>query len=179
VTVATTPYYRQRADAIAINFRSIRPDRDQTDSDLIRKCADLKKGSEVLCRKMLLLELRGTCEDLLSVARDADLPIAGELVYAAPPLVAEKLRLPWASVTRSPSIYPPFWRACLASARHWTAAQLGRVGDSFKSNAKTAAVRENGKLGRRPRSGQSVAAQSAETKPRYIFMKYWSVMPAM
>ena len=50
---------------------------------------------------MILPELRGTYEDLLSVAKDADLMIAGELVYAAP-LVAEKLRLPWVSAILSP-----------------------------------------------------------------------------
>lgn len=50
---------------------------------------------------MLLPELRGTYQDLLGVAKDSDLLIAGELVYAAP-LVAEKLSLPWVSLILSP-----------------------------------------------------------------------------
>jgi UDP:flavonoid glycosyltransferase YjiC (YdhE family) len=50
---------------------------------------------------MLLPELEHTYHDLLSAAEDADLLIAGELVYAAP-LVAEKSGLPWASLILSP-----------------------------------------------------------------------------
>jgi len=37
-----------------------------------------------LFRKLLLPELRGTYEDLLAAAVDADLLVAGELVFAAP-----------------------------------------------------------------------------------------------
>ncbi len=99
--MATTLYYRQKVQSLGIAFRSLRPDWDPTDPELVRKCEDLKKGPEVLYRRMLLPELRGTYEDLLSVALDADLMIAGELVYAAP-LVAEKLALRWVSLILSP-----------------------------------------------------------------------------
>ncbi len=101
VTIATTPYYRQKVQALGTAFRSLRPDWDPTDPELIRKCEDLKKGPEMLYRRMLLPELRGTYEDLLAVAIDADLMIAGELVYAAP-LVSEKLALRWVSLIMSP-----------------------------------------------------------------------------
>jgi rhamnosyltransferase subunit B len=50
---------------------------------------------------MLLPQLRNSYEDLLSAAAGADLMLAGELVDAAP-LVAEKLRIRWASVILSP-----------------------------------------------------------------------------
>jgi rhamnosyltransferase subunit B len=101
VAIATTPYYRSKVEALGITFRPMRPDWNPTDPELIRQCDDLKKGPEVLYRKMLLPELRGTYSDLLSVALHADLLIAGELVYAAP-LVAEKLKLPWVSAILSP-----------------------------------------------------------------------------
>jgi len=101
VTIATTPYYASKVEALGVTFQPMRPDWNPTDPELIRQCDDLKKGPEVLYRKMLLPELRGTYTDLLSVARDADLLIAGELVYAAP-LVAEKLKLPWVSAILSP-----------------------------------------------------------------------------
>jgi UDP:flavonoid glycosyltransferase YjiC (YdhE family) len=48
--------------------------------------------------------LKGTYGDLLPAAAGVDLMIAGELVYAAP-LVAEKLRLPWVSLTLSPASF--------------------------------------------------------------------------
>ena len=101
VTMATTPHYRSKVEALGISFRPVRPDWDPTDPELICQCDDLKKGPEVLYRKMLLPELRGSYLDLLSVASHADLLIAGELVYAAP-LVAEKLKLRWVSVILSP-----------------------------------------------------------------------------
>ncbi len=101
VTIATTPYYRLKVEALGISFQPMRPDWDPTDPELIRQCDDLKKGPEVLYRKMVLPELRGTYADLLSIASDADILIAGELVYAAP-LVAEKLNLRWVSVILSP-----------------------------------------------------------------------------
>jgi rhamnosyltransferase subunit B len=101
VTVATTPYYKPKVEALGIHFRAIRPDWDPTNPDLIRKCEDLKSSLEVLYRNIILPELKGTYEDLLLAARDADLMIAGEVVYAAP-LVAEKLALRWVSAILSP-----------------------------------------------------------------------------
>lgn len=101
VTVASTPYYRSKVEALGIRFSPIRPNWNPGDPELIRQCEDLKKGPEVLYRKLLLPELNDTYNDLLFVARDADLLIAGELVYAAP-LVAEKLGLHWVSIILSP-----------------------------------------------------------------------------
>lgn len=101
VTIASTPYYGSRVEALGIPFEPTRPDWDPTDPELIRQCEDLKKGPEVLYRRMLLPELKATYEDLLSAAKDADLMVAGELVYASP-LVAEKLRLQWVSAILSP-----------------------------------------------------------------------------
>ncbi len=88
-------------ETLGIAFHSMRPDWNPTDPELIRQCQDIKKGPEVLYRKMLLPELRCTYQDLLSVATGADLLIAGELVYAAP-LVAEKLGIRWVSAILSP-----------------------------------------------------------------------------
>src|SRR6266404_6131625 len=101
VEISSTPYYRSRVEELGIAFRPLRPDWDPTDQNLIRKCEDLRKGPEVLYRKMLLPELKNTYQDLLSAARHVDLMLAGELVYAAP-LAAEKLRLPWVSLILSP-----------------------------------------------------------------------------
>lgn len=101
VIIASTPYYRKKIERLGIEFHPIRPDWDPTDRELIRQCEDLKRGPEVLYRKMILPELRGTYDDLLSIATGADLMIAGELVYAAP-LVAETLQMRWVSAILSP-----------------------------------------------------------------------------
>jgi rhamnosyltransferase subunit B len=104
VTMATTPYYKRKVEGAGLSFRSMRPDWDPTDSRLIRSCEDLRQGLEVLYRQMLLPELEHTYHDLISAAEDADLLIAGELVYAAP-LVAEKSGLPWVSLILSPFLF--------------------------------------------------------------------------
>jgi rhamnosyltransferase subunit B len=101
VTIVSTPYYRTKVEALGIAFHPMRPDWDPTDREIMRQFDDLKKGPEVLYRRFVLPQLRGTYEDLHSVALGADLMIAGELVYAAP-LVAEKLDLRWVSAILSP-----------------------------------------------------------------------------
>src|ERR1700756_1084931 len=92
VTVASTPFYRPKVEALGLGFRGLRPDWDPTDTEIIRRCEDLKRGPEVLFRELVLPHLKITDEDLLAAAADADLMIAGEIVYGAP-LVAEKLGL--------------------------------------------------------------------------------------
>jgi UDP:flavonoid glycosyltransferase YjiC (YdhE family) len=90
----------------------LRPDWDPGDPELIRQCEDLKRGPEILFRKLILPHLRDTYHDLLAAVtepdtisgRSADLMIAGELVYAAP-LTAEKLHLNWASAILSPTSF--------------------------------------------------------------------------
>ena len=104
VTIAATPYYRDKVESSGIAFAPLRPDWDPTSGDLIAQCADVRRGPEVLVRGMILPHLRDTYADLLTAARNADLMIAGELVYAAP-LVAEKLSLSWASLILSPCTF--------------------------------------------------------------------------
>jgi UDP:flavonoid glycosyltransferase YjiC (YdhE family) len=101
VTIATTPYYRNKVEGCGLSFRPLRPDWNPTDAQLIRSCEDLQRGLEVLYRQMLLPGLKHTYDDLVSVTENADLLIAGELVYAAP-LVAEKIGLSWVSLILSP-----------------------------------------------------------------------------
>ena len=101
ITVASTAFYRQQVEIHNLNFHSVRPDWDPTSPGIIRQCDDLRHGPEVLFRNLILPHLRDTYSDLLTVAAGADLMIAGELVYAAP-LVAEKLRVRWASAILSP-----------------------------------------------------------------------------
>lgn len=101
VAIASTPFYRDRAEQLGVAFHPLRPDWNPTSHEIIRQCEDLKRGPEVLFRDLILPHLRDTCADLLTAAAAADFMIAGELLFAAP-LVVEKLRLPWASIILSP-----------------------------------------------------------------------------
>jgi len=104
VTVASTEFYRSKVEGPGIGFLALRPDWDPNARELIRQCEDLKRGPEVLWRKLVLPHLRDTYDDLLSAAANSELMIAGELVFAAP-LVAEKLGLRWASAILSPASF--------------------------------------------------------------------------
>ena len=116
VTIASTEYYRGKVEELGIEFHSIRPNWDPTDQELIRQCENLRRGPEILYRKLVLPALRANYDDLISAAVDADLMIAGELVYAAP-LVAEKLSLRWVSAILSPfSFFSSFDPSVLVNA---------------------------------------------------------------
>jgi rhamnosyltransferase subunit B len=104
VTIACAEFYRKKIEAHNILFRPMRPHWKPNDQELIRQCETLRTGPEVLFRRLILPHLKDTYQDLLFAARDTDLMISGELVYAAP-LVAEKLRLNWVSVILSPSSF--------------------------------------------------------------------------
>jgi rhamnosyltransferase subunit B len=101
VTIAATEIYRPRIESLGITFHPMRPHWDPADREIIRRCSDLKRGLEVLYRELMLPHLKETYEDLLPIAAQSDLLIAGELVYAAP-LVAEKLNSRWVSLLLSP-----------------------------------------------------------------------------
>lgn len=101
VTIATTEFYRPKVESLGLTCCALRPHWRPDDPELIRQCEDLKRGPEVLFRRLILPHLRDTCADLIAAASSADFMLAGELVYAAP-VVAEKLGLRWASVILSP-----------------------------------------------------------------------------
>ena len=104
VTIASTEYYRSKVESLDLVFHPIRPNWDPTDRALIRQCENLKRGPEILFRKIILPHLRDTYNDLLEAAAVSDIMVAGELNYAAP-LVAEKLRLKWVSAILSPASF--------------------------------------------------------------------------
>jgi UDP:flavonoid glycosyltransferase YjiC (YdhE family) len=101
VTLAATEFYRAKVEGAGLGFVPLRPNWDPADTEPIRRCEKMTRGTEVLFRELILPHLRGTYEDLLAAASSTDLLIAGEIVFAAP-LVAEKLGLRWASVILSP-----------------------------------------------------------------------------
>ena len=114
VRIASTPFYRERVEALGLEFRPLRPDWNPQDAELIAQCQDMRRGTEVLLCKLVLPHLRNSYDDLQAAASDSegrfDMMIAGELLYAAP-LVAEKLQLKWASAILAPctffSVYDP------------------------------------------------------------------------
>lgn len=101
ITIATTEFYRSKIEELGLAFKPIRPAFDPTDGETIAKCQNIRRGPEILIRELVLPHLNEGYADLLAAASDADLMLAGELMYPAP-LVAEKLSMPWASIILSP-----------------------------------------------------------------------------
>ena len=65
---------------------------------------DPKTGSEVILKDIVLGSVRETYDDLMAIVQNTDFLLAHEIVYAAP-LVAEVLKLPWASCTLAPAAF--------------------------------------------------------------------------
>ncbi len=109
--------YQAKIEALGFEFHRLRPDSSaMADPQEMARMMDLKTGSEYIVRQWLMPNLRDTYTDLMASAKDADLIIAGEIVYPAR-LVAEKLRIPWATSllqpiaffsTYDPSVIPLF-----------------------------------------------------------------------
>jgi rhamnosyltransferase subunit B len=111
IIFATMKEYEAIIEPLGFEFHPMRPDGTPINNpEEIAKMTDLKTGSEYVVQKWLLPNLRDTYTDLLDSAKDADLIIAGDIVYAAP-LVAEKLGIRWASLALAPvaffSAYDP------------------------------------------------------------------------
>ena len=109
VVLATHKGYQAKIEALGFEFHEMRPDGTDDPAELARM-TDRKTGSEYVVRNWLLPSLRDTYTDLMSVAKDADFMVSGEIVYAAR-LVAEKLEMQWATSALSPfsffSAYDP------------------------------------------------------------------------
>jgi rhamnosyltransferase subunit B len=100
--LATTECYREKVEGSGLCFHRIRP-AISMDQEMMSKILS-KTGVTYFIRDVLLSNLRETYDDLTQIASDADLMIAGDLVFAAP-IVAEKHGLPWVSAVLSPSSF--------------------------------------------------------------------------
>ena len=72
-------FIQRRAPARVIAMMVVK---DEAGLNRVRRPVELRRGPETLFRKLVLPHLRDTFDDLLAGAADADLMIAGEMVYA-------------------------------------------------------------------------------------------------
>lgn len=104
--IATTALYRDEVERAGVGFHATRPDlADLGDpAQITRRVYDPRRGAEYITRQLIMPHLPHTFDDLLSIARGADLLVSHALTYAAP-LVARKLDLPWLSTILSPMVF--------------------------------------------------------------------------
>jgi rhamnosyltransferase subunit B len=103
IVVATTEGYRTQVESLGLNFHAIRPTLTE-DPQLIEQLMDPKKGPKLVLKDLLLGNVRDTYDDLVAISKDADFLVAHEIIYAAP-LVAEVLKLRWASCALAPAAF--------------------------------------------------------------------------
>jgi UDP:flavonoid glycosyltransferase YjiC (YdhE family) len=118
--IATSEIYREKMDAIGIDFQPIRPDMpsyDQPDkvAELIEGAMDAREGGERVM-DMLLPYLRDIYDDLDAAVAGADLLFTHPLPLVGP-MVAQLRKVPWVSSVLAPAsflsvydpIVPPQW----------------------------------------------------------------------
>jgi MGT family glycosyltransferase len=118
--IATSEVYREKMDALGIEFRPVRPEMPSYDqpevlADVIEGVMDPRTGGERVM-EMLLPYLRDIYEDLNAAVERADLLLTHPLPLLGP-IVAQRRNLPWVSSVLAPAsflsvydpIVPPQW----------------------------------------------------------------------
>jgi len=118
--IATSEVYREKMNAVGIDFHPVRPDMPSYDqpevlADLVGRAMDPKTGGEVVA-DMVVPHLRDIYEDLDGATDGADLLLTHPLPLVGP-IIAQKKRLNWVSSVLAPasllSVYdpvvPPQW----------------------------------------------------------------------
>jgi rhamnosyltransferase subunit B len=117
VAVAASSCYRALITSCGYPFYRLRPDLDH-DKSRREYLSDPAKGPERFMTEELFPAARETYTDLLAATRGADALVVGELLYVAP-LVAAKLRIPWANVILSPSSFLSVCDPCVLAPAPW------------------------------------------------------------
>jgi UDP:flavonoid glycosyltransferase YjiC (YdhE family) len=110
VAIGTCEHYRGRVEKLGLEFRPIGPHLSPEDPEMIRLIVDPKKGSEYIFRQLLMPYLKQVYDETLRAVEGVDLVLSHPITLGTP-LVAEKLKLKWASAVLSPlsffSIHEP------------------------------------------------------------------------
>ncbi|HEV2802615.1 MAG TPA: nucleotide disphospho-sugar-binding domain-containing protein [Pyrinomonadaceae bacterium] len=113
--IATTEIYREKMDALGLEFHPVRPDvpsYDEPDrvASMIEKVMDARTGTEEVFKTFILPHLRDSYDDLSAAVRGADLLVTHPLSFSAV-LVAERTGIEWVSSVLAPgsmlSVYDP------------------------------------------------------------------------
>jgi rhamnosyltransferase subunit B len=104
--IAATEAYREKVEALAIDFHPVRPalssyDTPEEVSKIVEKCMDRKTGAAEIFNSLIFPYLPDIYEDLHSAVRKADLLVTHPLPLVGP-IVAQKTGIPWVSSVLAP-----------------------------------------------------------------------------
>jgi rhamnosyltransferase subunit B len=101
VVIASHCEYGDRVTPLGLEFQAMHPNNaNLEDPEEMARVMDIQTGTQLVMTS-LAAEVRESYRDLVAIAQNADLIIAGEVVFAAP-LVGEILGIPWCRVALSP-----------------------------------------------------------------------------
>ncbi len=117
--IATMSLYREKIEAAGLSFAPVRPDvppPQEQDQNLVEKIMEPRSGPRFLIEEVFFPALRDSYQDLLKIAKEADLLITHPVTFAGP-LVGYKLGIRWISTVLAPTSFmsaydppvPPFW----------------------------------------------------------------------
>ncbi|HEX8459710.1 MAG TPA: nucleotide disphospho-sugar-binding domain-containing protein [Pyrinomonadaceae bacterium] len=113
--IATSEIYREKLDALGIEFHPVRPDvpsYDEPDkvASMIERMMDARTGTEEVFKTLIVPHLRDSYDDVSAAAASADLLVTHPLSLSAVP-VAERTGVAWVSSVLAPgsmlSVYDP------------------------------------------------------------------------
>jgi UDP:flavonoid glycosyltransferase YjiC (YdhE family) len=113
--IATSEIYREKADAVGLEFHPVRPvipsyDEPEEISRMIEKMMDARTGTEEVFNTLITPHLRDIYEDLRAAVRGADLLLTHPLSIPGP-LIVEQTGIGWVSSVLAPislfSAYDP------------------------------------------------------------------------
>ncbi len=108
VAIVTLEYYRSLITGAGLDFFPLRPSPDPTETRLVERLMDPRRGTEFILKELLFPALEDMFDDVAAASADADLIVSHPVTFATP-LVAEHRRVPWASVVLAPM---SFFSAC-------------------------------------------------------------------
>jgi rhamnosyltransferase subunit B len=103
IIFATTEYDRIKVESLGFRFQRISPNLPE-DPQIAMELMDPKKGTERVLKDFVLASLQDNYEILKGIAKEIDLLVAHEIIYAAP-IVAEELELPWVTCALAPGSF--------------------------------------------------------------------------
>ncbi len=102
VSIATLSYYQPLIEGLGFGFHAVRPSGDPSDVALIERIMHPTRGSQHLLQEVLFPAIEEMYVDIDAAAAGADLLVSHPVTFATP-IVAQKRRLPWASVVLAPT----------------------------------------------------------------------------
>lgn len=104
VVIASLTAYRTAIERNGLGFAPLRPEINETDSEIFRKVLDPWRGAEYLTRRLLMPAIWEMYQDLDRACEGADLLVSHVLVYAGR-IVAEHRKIPWMMVVLQPMAF--------------------------------------------------------------------------